>query len=305
MGIPAALVTKWMASIQRMTRHWQIHGNLHPVELATTGVPEGDSLSVTAMLAINHLWTTLVARPQLWLHAFADNWSYSSLDHRLHQPVITHLLQVTRALALTIDWDKTWGWSTDAPHKQALQTTAEQLLPPEATLRQVGHSRELGYILHYRLSPYRGTQKDRHAAALKRIRRLQHADYSIEDKSHMIVSACLSKALFGTHTYQCGERYFIQLRAAIARALVGDHHNVQAHIAASCLSSRNCDPEFYTIVQSLTAARHFLTWATPPEFALFMKLAVQTSTRAAQVMGPAMALTCIYRKARLDTQSGR
>ena len=62
MGILAELVTKWMASIQHMTRHWQIHGNLHPVKLATTGVPEGDSLSVTAMLAINHFWTSLVAR---------------------------------------------------------------------------------------------------------------------------------------------------------------------------------------------------------------------------------------------------
>lgn len=67
-----------------MQRHWQVHGQLHPVELATTGVPEGDSLSVTAMLAINQLWTGLLNHPNLRLHAFADNWAYATFDATMH-----------------------------------------------------------------------------------------------------------------------------------------------------------------------------------------------------------------------------
>ena len=296
LGIPASFVNRWISSLSRSTRHWQVNGQLFPVPEATTGVPEGDSLSVTAMLAINQCWTAMVKQPNIWLHAYADNWSYNTNDPTRHYDTLQRLLRFAQSLSLTIDWHKTWSWCTDILHKRALQAAASQLLPDQNSLQHVNHARELGYIMHYRLAPFRGTHKERHEAALKRLRKLQHADYSLEDKSHMAISSALAKALFGVHMYQCGERYFTQLRSATARALVGDHHNVQSYVACSCLTRRNCDPEFHTIVQALKCARHFLLWASPEEFSLFMQLAVQTNIRAAHVIGPAMAFTAYLSK---------
>ena len=289
LGVPTRLAQQWIKSLHNMQRHWQVHGQLHPVELATTGVPEGDSLSVTAMLAINQLWTGLLNHPNLRLHAFADNWAYATFDATMHMPTIAFLQKIAAAMALTIDWGKTWGWSTDSQHKDALKQAANALLPPDTTIQQVGHARELGYIMHYRQQPFRGTQKERHAQALKRLKKLQHADYTLEEKSHIISAAALTKALFGTHMYQCGDRYYTQLRSAIARAFVGDHHNVQSHIACTCLSKMNCDPEHHTIAQAIRAARHFLLHADPSDCELFLALAVKTDIRASKVLGPATA----------------
>lgn len=147
LGVPEPLVIQWMHSLQRMTRHWQISGQLFPTTIATTGVPEGDSLSVTAMMAVNQFWTALTQHPSIRLHAYADNWSYSAKDPELHSPTVQSLIRITQAMALVIDWDKTWGWSTDNAHKLALHRAAQELLPANTSLQQVGSARELGYIL--------------------------------------------------------------------------------------------------------------------------------------------------------------
>ena len=71
--------------------------------------------------------------------------------------------------------------------------------------------------------------------------------------------------------------------------MIGNHHNIQAYIACTCLSKMNCDPEFYTIVQAIKAARHFLVHADREDNQLFLKMAVQTRVRASLALGPATA----------------
>ena len=68
------------------------------------------------------------------------------------------LIQITDALAIGIDWEKTWAWGTSDEHKNALTLAKETNLDHSVQLRLVTHARDLGYIMHYRLAPFRGTQ---------------------------------------------------------------------------------------------------------------------------------------------------
>jgi len=187
------------------------------------------------MLAVNIFMVTLMAPHAQRLNAFADNWSYSTTDPTQHQPAMATLTQIAEALSIGIDWGKTWAWGTSQPHQEALQAAKDSVLAPEVQLQLVTHARDLGYIMHYRLAPFRGTQKERHKQALARLHRLRKADISVQDKAYVAMASAVTKALYGTHMYLVGEEYFSQLRSKIATAMLGSHHNIQSHIACSCL----------------------------------------------------------------------
>eukprot|EP00435_Cladocopium_sp_Y103_P067838 s63_g30.t1 len=290
MGVPEALTLCWQHSLSKVVRHWDLHMQLFATPVATTGFPEGDSLSVAAMVAVNQFWCHFLLQIVDKCHAFADNWAYATTSAEHHRPALAALNRITQSMSLRIDWEKTWGWATNSGHKEALQHAKLDILQDETPLQIVNHARELGYILHYRQVPFRGTQKERHQQALKRLKKLQYLEYPIADKSHMVLSSGLAKALCGVHMYLCGEKYFRELRTAIARALVGDHHNVQPHIACSCLSKKICDPEFVTIVQAVKAARAFLLTAEAETRRMFFSLAAVSNLHASQIVGPAKAL---------------
>eukprot|EP00435_Cladocopium_sp_Y103_P039596 s1134_g10.t1 len=296
LGIPNALVRAWISSIQRMVRHWQIDSQLFPVTEATTGLPEGDAWSVVGMLAVNVFMVTLMTPITRQLNAFADNWSYATTDPQHHQPAISTLKQIADALAIAIDWGKTWAWGTSSQHQEALQTAKNSILDPEVQLQLVTHARDLGYIMHYRLAPFRGTQKERHKQALARLHRLRKSDLPVQDKAYVAMASAVTKALYGTHMYLVGEEYFSQLRSKIASALLGDHHNIQSHLACSCLSPTLVDPELWVIQNAIKEARLFLLQAPSDLANLFLRMAANHRVRSHLIVGPAMALNAYLAK---------
>eukprot|EP00435_Cladocopium_sp_Y103_P010442 s2088_g2.t1 len=230
------------------------------------------------------------------LNAFADNWSYATTDPQHHLPAITTLTKIADALAIAIDWGKTWAWGTSSQHQEALQIAKDLALNPEVQLQSVTHARDLGYIMHYRLAPFRGTQKERHKQAIARLDRLRKSDLPVQDKAYVAMAAGVTKALYGTHMYLVGEEYFSQLRSKIATALLGPHHNIQSHLACSCLSPTLVDPELWVIQNAIKEARLFLLEAAPDLASLFLRMAANHRVRYNLIVGPAMALSAYLAK---------
>ena len=289
LGVPHQVLDFWFASINRMNRCWQIGGQMLKGLAASTGLPEGDTWSVLAMIAINVHLDEVVKHLDLILNTYADNWSYATDDPSKHLPAIQILLKFAKAFKLTLDWNKTWIWGTDNHHRDALQQVGRDLLPAEVELQKVNFARELGYILHYRLQAFRGTQQQRHEAALNRLKKLQRLPVTLQTKAHIAQSSCVTKALFGTHLYLAGQRHFEELRGAICNALTGDKHNAQPFLACTCLSKYVWDPELYAIRQSILHAREFLTFADQDDFVAFLTIASKSSKKPAQLLGPAGA----------------
>ena len=216
LGVPPIAVTIWYSSISAMTRWWVLQGGLHPAGLGTCGVPEGDPMSVVAMLCVNNLWTFLLDRPSMTTNAFADNWAYATSAPRDHRMAVLQTLRLTRALKVSIDFDKTWCWSTNDEHKKVLQQVANELLPAGQGLQAVLHARELGYITHYRRVQFRGTQQERHTVRLKRLRKLQKQGFDLTTAAQIARQSRIHKALFGAHLYLPGKKFFRGLRSAIS-----------------------------------------------------------------------------------------
>eukprot|EP00438_Fugacium_kawagutii_P031354 Skav216000 [mRNA] locus=scaffold833:30904:36484:- [translate_table: standard] len=280
----------WVQSIFRLKRHWVLHGNLVPHGHARVGVPEGDSWSVLCMLAVNYFMSVHVERPAVRLQAYADNWTYGTTDPTLHDGVLQSLCQITDSLYLTVDWTKCWAWSTCSAHADILLSHASQVLQQDLPLQMVCNARELGYTLHYRPKQSRTTQNTRHDVSLQRLQRLQKLEVDFDTKAEVARASCITKALYGTSMYLPGEKYFAQLRTAIARALLGNHHNVQPYVANMCLSSKLIDPELYAIQMALLHAREYLMFATPEQKRRFLQVVATFSRMPGQVTGPAGAL---------------
>lgn len=98
--------------IQEMQRFWQIGQVCSPFFRASSGCPEGDSLSVVAMICIAWLWVEGISRidDEMGSTSFADNWTWWASDPTFHTPAFRHTITFTGEKGLEIDWQKPWRW---------------------------------------------------------------------------------------------------------------------------------------------------------------------------------------------------
>lgn len=75
-GAPTASVNFWFINLTRLTRRLQIRGSVGPSMTMTTGVPEGDSLSVCSVLVVSSAFYWTLQSPTVSPFAYSDNWSY-------------------------------------------------------------------------------------------------------------------------------------------------------------------------------------------------------------------------------------
>eukprot|EP00438_Fugacium_kawagutii_P014349 Skav202498 [mRNA] locus=scaffold32:141161:145471:+ [translate_table: standard] len=296
LGVPLEIIDTWIASVSHLDRYWLVDGQHFPAGKPSTGLAEGDPVAVAAMVAVNYLWVKQLEGHPITPSAYADNWAYFTPAPAEHRVALGVMLRTTKALRLRIDWHKTWGWGTSKPHKQTLKSAKQNLAQPDLKISVVTHARELGYVVHYRLRPFRGPQKIRHKAALTRLRRLQKSTLPIPTKASIAKSACVTKALWGTHLYGCGQKFFDDLRTGISRALLGQHKNIQGFLTTMVLTLMIEDPELYTIVQAVKHARAFLIAATDNQRRLYLQIASKPNKRISNAIGPASALTVYLAK---------
>lgn len=289
LGVPAGIINLWFTSLANLSRTWQIDQCYVEFGTMTTGIPEGDPLSVACMVGINAVLNDLLQHPSVWPHFFADNWSYRASDASVHAEIIEAFSTFADSLRLTIDWHKTWCWSTSQEHRQAFVDAASQHVP-ETGIPVALAAKDLGITLHYRCKQFRQPQAERHDETLTRLQKLQKQDLNLETKAVIIHTACLPKALYATCFYAAGEKWYDQLRTHIGRALVGQHHNVNPYIASSILSKKLLDPMVFTIKHALRAAREFLTYETAEVRQQFLRSVACSNKQPVQIMGPAAAL---------------
>lgn len=117
--------------IQEMQRFWQIGQVCSPFFRARSGCPEGDSLSVVAMICIAWLWVegTSCIDDEMGSTSFADNWTWWASDPTFHTPAFRHTVTFTGEMGLEIDWQKTWRWKTSDTHAVCFKNIIVQFVP--------------------------------------------------------------------------------------------------------------------------------------------------------------------------------
>ena len=95
-----------------MVRYPHINGHVTSGIQSTTGVPEGCSISVLAMLATSSLYYYRLYHQYIRPFAFADNWSWMTLQQKEHVIAYQKVVHLADTMRLQIDHRKSWHWGT-------------------------------------------------------------------------------------------------------------------------------------------------------------------------------------------------
>ena len=175
LGLPSRVVGFWVRSLSHLLRHPEIHGRLGPAMRSTTGAPEGDCISVLAMIALSTIfyYKLISAAPRAEPFAYADNWSWMVKDQRSHFRAMICILNLACALKVTINFQKSWHWGATKEFR-AFSEVLQLLFPSETnTIITQFHVKDLGESVAYGKLVHVDFIKSKIETAITRIRRLR------------------------------------------------------------------------------------------------------------------------------------
>eukprot|EP00438_Fugacium_kawagutii_P032555 Skav201091 [mRNA] locus=scaffold2562:88776:94007:+ [translate_table: standard] len=291
-GIPAKAVHVWSNSLEQLSRVWVMDSHISHPTSSTCGCPEGDPWSVVAMLVIAACWIFLSKRADagVAMAAYADNWSWWLQEGSSHDAIVQTTLRFTHWLGLEVDWGKTWIWGTSTMATQLLRDTLYNLLPRQQ-VNYRWYADDLGCPLTYKGNTKHGVIQDRLQEAKKRLKNLRNGTWNINIKTHMLSTAIMPVALYGSEVTVIGQTHLDQLRSQAASAVIGD--TCRSMNPALCLhfaDKHDLDPSFLVIVKALKAAKMYLLRASPTDRDTFLQIASKPSTHMGHAQGPASAL---------------
>lgn len=289
-GIPVSVIQVWKSSLDNLTRTWTVQGLNNLPCTTNNGLPEGDPMSVTAMLAIAYAWIQHIQRHTNALapSAFADNWGWSTTIASQHAPALRATKEMAEFLNMIIDWRKSWLWSTHKEHISTLKAAVKKEAPEEHVPEMLS-AMDLGAQLTYRGNSRLGKLRDRLQKANRRLQRLEGQVEPLHSKARLITAGIYPVALYGMELVPVGSQHMDQLRTAVANALFGASVSRNSAIAIHCTPAVQ-DPQLVLMQRVILSARRFLLRAKAIEKERFFNMVACHNGAAHECKGPAGVL---------------
>eukprot|EP00435_Cladocopium_sp_Y103_P053188 s103_g17.t1 len=135
-GIDGNLVDAWLRALDGMERYVLVAGNVYRADpsfrVSSTGVPEGDPLSVVAMYCMCRFFALWVqSKATVMPLTYADNWQVLSSDTRPVLEALPHVAEFLTRCSLPISPHKCWLWSASRQGRKTLKaaTLGEDQIP--------------------------------------------------------------------------------------------------------------------------------------------------------------------------------
>ena len=256
--VPPVIVATWFSFLDQVARFPTFHESLGPGLPSTTGVPEGDPLSVVAMLAVcyaAHHWPRSSASV---LRSYIDNFTWTCTEPTALPEAVASARAFCLSLRLPIDWTKSYCWATLSAHRRWLHQIAHSLVPEGHRLQVVDGAKDLGVCFRFGSQATTPNVTARLQKGHGRLLRLGSMSRPIDLKARMVLSSVWPATFYGTEGHRISAAQHDSLRTAAARALVGKYSSTSPALALTCLSDRVLDPAVYGLAQALCALARLL-----------------------------------------------
>ena len=122
-GFPPTVVAAWFKALKDMRRQVLVNGAVYGMSTATTGVPEGDPLSVIAMFSVAACFRDFVQSvdDRVLPITFADNWEVFATKVGALEKVMCALPMFLEDMMLPVNPAKCWFWSISASVRKRLK----------------------------------------------------------------------------------------------------------------------------------------------------------------------------------------
>ena len=289
LGIPDVILDAWILSLDRMVRYPTLNGCVGNPIISTTGVPEGCSISVLAMLGTSAFFYYNLMSPVVHPFAYADNWSWLTRQQQAHLRALDMVKKVTRVLRLQIDFNKSWHWGTTKEFRKF----CADIIPAEGQATIVKTVvKGLGEVVHYNKSMSLGFVKEKIQESITRISRIESLPCSLQKKALLIQTSVYPMAFYSADTVYIGQHHFTTMRRAITHALVGNWHNASPLVACCGISKFLHDPFVYVLCHCARTIRR-LANVDPDGAALAVKFAF--NYEGCRPFGPAGTIKCYFK----------
>ena len=137
LGFPPVVINAWFASMRGLCRQPLVAGAVHGSAVSTTGIPEGDPLSILGMFSLCCLFRAVVRRQDSLAlpFSYADNWEVVVGNVGSLTGIVSALDRMSSVCMLPVAPSKCWTWALSAEDRKLLRdvTLAGQLVPVKLT----------------------------------------------------------------------------------------------------------------------------------------------------------------------------
>eukprot|EP00435_Cladocopium_sp_Y103_P054257 s825_g17.t1 len=248
LGVPDTLITPWRAFLTNCTRAFDVQGWHSSTTTSCCGLPEGDALSVYAMVQLNMAWHLYMRAfcPQVRTLSFVDNLALVTTAVDLLVQGLASLVEFFRLWNLAVDQAKSYCWALNTAMRR--QLTA---LP----FRQVTSALELGGVLSFTKRQFTGQQHQKFLALESRWLALQHSWAPLRQKLAVLPLTFWASALHGIYGACFGEIHIDKLRSKAIAALRLRRAGANPLLRLSLSSTPTADPGLWRAMYTLRALR--------------------------------------------------
>ena len=293
-GAPDFVISFWIRSLNNMQRMLQTSKNFGPACSSTTGAPEGDALSVCAMLVIAAIFFHHMSQARATPFTYADNWTFLSDNERSLFRALRTTLNFTHAIRMKVDIKKSWAWGT-AKSMRDFWSHAHLLFPSDHIDIAVRHAaKDLGCTMQYTKQCVLGCLTDRMASASRRLTRLRRHNLSLDEKAMKIQSAVWPLAFYAAESQFIGESHLTKLRRLATDALLGKHKYASSLLALSVISDKVDDPLLYIISSAICSLRRLFHYHSQIASEMWEHVVNAGSQHMMQPSSSPMDIKCLF-----------
>ena len=291
MGIPLLVVKFWMKSLHHLTRLPQIGQHLGKRVYSTTGVPEGDALSVCGMICVAYHYHQYLTRflNQVKVGIYADNWGWLTTCQEQNFLAMQRTLRFVHSIRMNIDFGKSWAWATNRDFKRSLPNL-ELLFPSgDIKIHIVEDAKELGVRVKYNKRIKLGPIKERFEDGRKSLFKIHWVPTSCDMKASLVY-AVWQKILYGLEAIGIGQSHFEKLRRSATTALIGNHKQASSWLACCFLHRKILDPQFFALCEMLCLFRQLCAIEPEDASSILMIAVANIDSPTKQSWGPGTAM---------------
>ena len=279
----------WFNSMKNMSRTVQILQNYSSPEYSTTGIAEGDPLSVCCMLLIGYSWHSIIAHLDINTAVYVDDWQWSGHCPEDHIQAMILTESFLSSLRLSSDPRKSWVWGTSHKARKMWHQVSEVVTGSPMAWKLSFIEKELGTMLHYSKHNLLGFQKDRLQQGFERLARLKSLPLGSVAKAEIVQTNIWPATLFGSESTYIGKRHIDQLRSAMVDAVMTKTQFTCCSIVSGLFHYKVDDPLIFLIGNTLRMWRQLLI-TEPDEVASFMFAFANPHEKKGHAFGPVTAL---------------
>ena len=218
-GVSFPVVAAWSGALAGMERRFKIRDSFSGTCTTSTGLAEGCALSCFGMLLLDDVLHRYVhaMNPAVRVLSFVDNWDFLTFNAQASTQQMDLLLQFAALADLTVDRQKTFGWSTDASIRGVFR---RMMIPVKH------HAKDLGSHVAFSKQRTNRSITDRLADLESLWDRLRRSTANHRSKVRALRTVAWPRGLFGIASAPIGKAIWLKCRRAATKALAASKPGV-------------------------------------------------------------------------------